>query len=160
MVKGKKILGTLAIDLQTGTRFGRVRNIIIDPEKRRAKAVILPGKRWFYPQVWIEANSVLALGRDVLSINSASGVKSTREIPGGRDELEKGIRKLWGLMVVTEEGKLLGYLEDILFSVPGGDIAGLELSRGLIGDILQGRGFYPSKQISAISFDSVVVEEG
>ncbi len=158
MFKGKKILGTLAMDLQTGKRFGHVKNIIIDVDDRRAQAVILPGKRWFYPPVWIETGSLQRLGRDVLSVDSKSGIVSTKEIAGIKEELDKGIKKFWGMMVVTERGKLIGYLEDLFFMLPGGSIAGIELSRGFVGDILQGRGFVPVEQISTFSLDSVVVK--
>lgn len=158
MVKGKKVLGTLAMDLHTGKRFGRVKNIIVDTEEKRAKALILPGKSWVYPPVWIDIDSVEALGQDILSFDSAQGIISTKKIPAFKDELDKGIRKLWGIVVVTGDGKLAGYLEDLYLEVPGGAIAGIEFSRGFVGDVLQGRGFLPSEQILSLSFESAVVK--
>lgn len=157
MFKSKKVLGTLAMDLETAQRFGRVRDIILDIEKRRVAAVILPGKNWLYPHIWFDMDYVLGLGPDVLMVRPRGKMVSTKDI--GKGEMDTSIRKLWGLMVFTEQGRLLGYLTDLYLDFPGGTIKGIEISRGFIGDILQGRSFLDSERISAFSLEGVVVKE-
>lgn len=157
MFKSKKVLGTLVMDLETGRRFGRVRDIILDIEKRRAAAVILPGKNWLHPNIWLDMDYVLGLGPDVLMVRPTGNMVSVKDISKG--EMDNSIRKLWGLMVFTGQGRLLGYLTDLYLDFPGGTIAGIEISRGFIGDILQGRCFLDSGRILTFSLESIVVKE-
>lgn len=159
MYKSKKILGTMAVDMQTGRCFGRVRNIVPDLEQKKLAAVILPGKSWLYPPIWIDFKYVQGLGTDALTLDPQTKVVSCKEVTNFKEHLEKGIRKMWGLMVISTGGNLRGYVEDLFVRIPGGIIEGLELSRGVIGDVLEGRGFVPAEQIVSLSMECVIVEE-
>ena len=160
MHKGKKILGTMVVDLKAARCFGRVRNLIVDLEDRKILAVILPGTTWLHAPTWFDFSNIQELGTDVLTVNGLAEPVSTKAIEGIKGHLEKGIKKLWGLTVISNKGKLVGYVEDLFIEIPGGSLAGIELSRGVLGDVLEGRGFVPAERILSLSLECVVVEEG
>ena len=54
MHKAKKILGTMVVDLESARNYGRVRNMVLDFEQRKAAGLILPGKSWLHPPVWLD----------------------------------------------------------------------------------------------------------
>jgi uncharacterized protein YrrD len=158
MYKAKKVLGTMVVDLESARNFGRVRNMVLDFDQRKIIALILPGKSWLHAPVWLDFDCVQGLGRDAVSVMKSSETISTREIKDIRGHLSKCVRNLWGITVVSQKGKLVGYVEDLLLSIPGGAIEGIELSHGVLGDILEGRGFLPAEQIVSMSLECVVVE--
>ena len=159
MYKGKKILGTMVMDLHAGRKLGRVRNIILDIHQRKISSLIMPGKSWLHPSIWMDFKFVWDFGADVLIVDPLAKVITTREINNFKEHIEKGIDRFWGMTVVSSTGELVGYVEDFFFSIPEGRIEGINLSRGILGDVLEGWSFIPAKRISTLSFDCIVVQE-
>lgn len=159
MNKGKKILGTMVVDLHEAKFYGRVRNVVLSLEEKKAIAVILPGKSWLHPTVWIDFRFISGRGKDVLTVASLKEAVSTKKVKDFKKYLDKDIRNFWGVMVISTKGKLVGYVEDLFIGIPGGMIEGIELSNGVLGDIFSGRGFMPGDRIVSLSMECIVVEE-
>lgn len=158
MYKGKKILGTMVVDLESARCYGRVRNMILDLEEQRIVGLILPGKTWLHPPAWLDFTFVQDLGPDAVSVVKWGKTVSTKEIKNFKGYLKKGIRNFWGLTVISREGKLAGYVEDLWVGIPGGRIEGIQLSHGFLGDVLSGREFLSGEQIVSMSLECIVVE--
>ena len=158
MYKAKKILGTMVIDLESARNLGRVRNMIVDFKQRRIISLILPGKSWLHPSVWLDFNWVQCLGKDALLVAQSAKPTSIKNIEDFKEYSKKTVRNLWGITVLSHKGKLVGYVEDLLVDIPGGTVEGIELSHGVLGDVLEGRGFIPTSQIVSMSLECIVVK--
>ena len=148
-----KVLGTLAMDLKRLNVLGVSK--ISSWTLKKGVSLQLFTERTDYILIFDSMDYVLGLGGCI--DGQPRKMVSTKDI--GKGEMDTSIRKLWGLMVFTEQGRLLGYLTDLYLDFPGGTIKGIEISRGFIGDILQGRSFLDSERISAFSLEGVVVKE-
>lgn len=158
MYKGKKILGTMVMDLHAGRSLGRVKNIILDLDQKKITALILPGRSWLHSSNWLDINFVREMGTDVLIIDPLAKVFAAKEVNDFKEHLQKGIKNFWGLTVISNTGKLLGYIEDFFFSLPGGQIEGINLSRGVLGDLLEGWGYVPAERVLTLSSDCLVIQ--
>lgn len=158
MHKTKKILGTMAVYPESARCLGRVRDLVVDLDGKRIPGAILPGKTWLHPPVWLDFSHIRGLGPDALTVEEDAVPVSTKEIRDFQTQLKNSVRNLWGLSVISCRGTLVGYVEDLAVNIPGGYIVGIELSRGVLGDVLQGRGFLPAEEIVSMSRECIIVE--
>lgn len=73
--------------------------------------------------------------------------------------LQDAAVQLLGLQVRTGSGKALGIIEDILFDSETGRLEGMEISRGLFQDFVDGRVTIPMPDVYTVGQDAVVVPE-
>ena len=120
MYKGKKILGTMVMDLHAGRKLGRVRNIILDIHQRKISSLIMPGKSWLHPSIWMDFKFVWDFGADVLIVDPLAKVITTREINNFKEHIEK-VSTFLGMTVVSSTGELVGMLKTF-FSIPRAEL--------------------------------------
>lgn len=84
---------------------------------------------------------VLSLGKDALIINDLNDVKDLRKVQDSPEFKEKG--DILGLRIYTRSGEEIGVAKDVLLDFTHGKIDGIEVSDGLIQDILKGRNILP-----------------
>jgi sporulation protein YlmC with PRC-barrel domain len=126
VVRATELSGRAVIDLDCAQRVGKVDKIVIDPNARRVAAFLISRgapMEGESPNMIVPASSVHAIGPDALTIHYSSAVNddTTRldELPRASD--------LIGRKVVSEDGRMLGQVDDVLISREDGRILGYTL---------------------------------
>jgi sporulation protein YlmC with PRC-barrel domain len=128
MVRATELAGRAVIDIDAAERIGSLDKLILDPEGRRVAGFVVSRGGSGFPgskeQVLIPASSVRAIGPDAITIrqSTVSGRDITRleSLPRGSD--------LIGRKIVSEDGRFLGKVSDVLIDRTDGRIVGYLLS--------------------------------
>ena len=159
MLKSRNLLGRRVVNRQDARSLGRVKNILVNPDKRSAEAIIIPAGNVWYAPLWLRFAAVTSAGEDILFVDFQDEPKSIRQLP---PYLKKDcilVTKLWGAEVFSSKGKLLGSVADVFLKIPEGQFSGLEISHGYLDDIIHGRRLLAAGEIQIISVDAVIVNE-
>ena len=129
------------ISVNKGKKLGIIREIIFSPATKEVKAFVLERKGYEFLQKVILLKDVVHLGNDALVINDNSSIVSLRKAEGAGDLNGRGNIK--GLKVYTKSGNDLGIIEDVLFDYSKGIVEGVEVSDGILQDLVKGRNILP-----------------
>jgi sporulation protein YlmC with PRC-barrel domain len=126
VVRATELSGRAVIDLDCAQKVGKVDKIVIDPNARRVAAFLISrdaAMEGESPNMIVPASSVHAIGPDALTIHysTAANDETTRldGLPRASD--------LIGRKVVSEDGRMLGQVDDVLISREDGRILGYTL---------------------------------
>jgi uncharacterized protein YrrD len=130
MIKGNQLLGRAVIDMEAAERLGRIKEIIVQHDGERIAGFIVVrgetivgtgGTRRMIP-----ASALHAIGPDAITVRG-SGMK------GGLAQLENLPRMsdIIGRKMVTQSGRLLGLIDDMLINREDGRIVGFVVGEGL-----------------------------
>ena len=139
--KYSEVIGMPVITIQNGKKIGIIKDIIFSPKTREVKAFVLEKKGYEFLQKAVLLKDVVNLGKDALVVNDHSSVKTLRKAEAAGELKDKGSLK--GLKVYTRSGNDLGIIEDILFDFSTGIVEGVEVSDGILQDIVKGRNILP-----------------
>ncbi|GGG19850.1 PRC-barrel domain-containing protein [Paenibacillus abyssi] len=139
MIKLQSLIGLPVIDINTGNRVGKVRDIWFD-EHWLLTGIVLEARRWISSDVQaIHWDNVIACGEDAVLISDTQAVVSLKAEDIIRC-FHTGRIKLKDLPVITVEGLQLGRVTDVYFDQNKGTlIVGYELTDGFISDLREGR---------------------
>lgn len=152
-----ELIGLPVFDIGTGRQISKVKDIRITPEWEITHLQLVSRVR--KQDMLVQWKDVTAFGDDAVMIASGEAVQMTASASLERAFLS-GEAALKGLPVMTSEGSQLGWVADVYFQPNmGNQITGLEISDGLLADLLEGR-----RQIEGMSrlkwgTDVIVVEE-
>lgn len=126
MIRARELDGRAVIDLDTAEKLGFVDEIYLDPSGSRLAALkategaslVGGGRRTIIP-----AASIASIGPEAIMLRPTGKVDLS---PPRIDSLPR-LSNIMGRKVVTESGKLLGAIGDVLIEDAGGRIAGFEL---------------------------------
>ncbi|HHT02266.1 MAG TPA: hypothetical protein GXZ96_06210 [Firmicutes bacterium] len=154
-MRRKELIGRRVVDLETGTEVGIVRELIIDSSLRRMTGLLVevPAAGGVAA---LSLRSVFALENDTVTIRSFQDL----QVPQGREVngAKHLCRQLIGRRVLTPDGRECGVVEDLVVDPFSGDLAGYELSAGLISDILEGRKMLPAGEITFLGRDVIITK--
>jgi len=128
MVRATELAGRAVIDIDAAERIGTLDKLILDPDGRRVAGFVVnrggsgfPGSK---EQVLVPASSVRAIGPDAITIRQSTVVGTDigrlESLPRGSD--------LIGRKIVSEDGRFLGKVNDVLIDRADGRILGYLLS--------------------------------
>ena len=118
MIKSKHIIGKPLVTIQHGEIIGKVKDVLIDPDRYEVAALVLPRKLFSRKTMVLPRHQVHVFGEDVILIKS-------NEVMIRDDTLENvsslvAVRKqLKGQGVVTEEGVRIGIVDDLWIDEEG-----------------------------------------
>lgn len=141
------------IDLASGSHISIINNFILDVEKEHIAGFLCNDNSF------LDFNNIESLGRDALTVNSEKKDKIFREIflPVKPPLfLPKDIK---GVLVVTNTGEKLGLVKDILINPCSGKLQSLEISDGLIKDLLLGRTQVKFRNITNYGEDMLIIKQ-
>jgi uncharacterized protein YrrD len=154
MRRGREIVGLPVIKLSTGKELGLVADLFWNHDQRKIKAISLDTGRVVSVVEPISVGDIAFMGQDAVTV---SGEATT----GGNadSDSDKSIGTVAGVMVVTDTGRNLGTLQDLVFDDNGELLVGYEVSGGLVGDFISGREVLPPDAVLVWGMEAVVVRD-
>jgi uncharacterized protein YrrD len=122
MIKGSQLVGRSVIDMEAAERLGKIKEIIVQRDGERVAGFIVVhgetivgtgGKRRMIP-----ASAVYSIGPDAMTVRGSS-VQELAEL----DNLPR-MSDIIGHKMVTQSGRLLGVIDDMLINGADGTIVG------------------------------------
>jgi len=135
-VKGLPVIGA-----DNGRRLGIVKDIIFCPDSGEVRAFLLEREGWRTKKRVVLLRDVLNIGRDAVVVGNSACVTEQKKAEDEGKLGQKG--NIMGLRVYSKAGEDLGIIEDILFDGSSGHIEGVEISDGLLQDLIKGRRVLP-----------------
>ena len=128
MIRATELSGRAVVDIDAAEKVGEIDKIILDPDGRRVAGFVVTRAGSRFPgnkaQTLIASSAVHAIGPDAVTIRqSAVGgtdVAALETLPRGSDVI--------GRKVVSEDGRFLGKVGDVLIDRADGRIVGYLLS--------------------------------
>lgn len=137
MIRAKELSGRAVVDVDAAEKLGKIDRIVLDPETRRvAGFVVSKGSSIFNndKDIVIPASSVHAVGPDAVTVHR------TAELAGGAFEGLPRVSDIAGRKVVSDQGRLMGTVDDVLIDEVDGRIIGYSLSGDGLDDTLRNVG--------------------
>jgi uncharacterized protein YrrD len=129
MRRGRDAVGLPVITRDTGTKVGKVEDLVIDRPARRILGLLLDEPGWFAKAKVIAWPAILVVGFDAVIVDSETSIKRASDLTEMQEVLDRGY-VLHGLRVQTTAGLELGKIEDFYFNPASGAVEGFELSGG------------------------------
>jgi uncharacterized protein YrrD len=148
--KGRDVIGLPVISLATGKELGVVEDLIWSHEELKITHLVVNAKGFLNRTWYIPLEEVKGIGDDAVTVDGEEILEKGECQPEG-----KRVNEIAGGVVVTEEGRNLGTLEDVFFDGPG-RLLGYEVSTGLVGDLLSGRMIMPPEMVVTWGKEAVI----
>lgn len=116
MKRSKDIIGLPVIDISRGTELGKTKRIFIDATQKKVVALELSNKKPTGTQ-WniLELPNVKNIGKDAVTVDSETALKEA-------SDTKKSSPEIIGMKVLSEDGSIVGNINDYSFSLPTGSI--------------------------------------
>ena len=131
MIRATELSGRAVVDMDAAEKLGRVDRITIDPDARKVAAfqVTRGGPLHAGETQVVSASSVHAIGPDAITVRreAMDGAEAARiaGLPCVSDVI--------GRKVVSQQGRLLGVVDDVIISGADGRIVGYQLGESNVG---------------------------
>lgn len=154
MRRGREIIGLPVINVETGKELGLVTDLVWNHDQRTITAISLDNGGIIGRSDPIPYNQIAFIGQDAVTVNDVAAAAGEWDRKGDRN-----IKTATGVLVVTETGRNLGTLQDLVFNDNAELLAGYEVSDGIVGDIISGRDVLPPEAVLAWGAEAVVVRD-
>ena len=129
MIKGSQLVGRAVIDMEAAERLGKIKEIIVQHDGERVAGFVVVhgetmvgtgGKRRMIP-----ASAVHSIGPDAMTVRGSS-MQELAEL----DNLPR-MSDIIGHKMITQSGRLLGVIDDMLINRADGTIVGFVVGEGV-----------------------------
>jgi Uncharacterized protein conserved in bacteria len=150
------VLGLPVISASNGLKIGNLKDVLFSRENKGVIAFVMEKGGGHGKGDVVLLHDVLSLGNDALIINNLDCLLNYRKFKKSFEMREK--IDLRGLKIYTRKGEDIGIVQDILFDYKTGKVEGVQVSDGLIQDILRGRNILPFIGKIEISNSNILIE--
>lgn len=130
MPRGQDLIGLPVLSWPALRRIGRVFEVLVNTERMCICGLVLDEGGLLHPRRVLDFTAVVAVGPSHL-------LAEERYLNG--EETGRACRELLRLPVLDGAGTELGMLDDLQFDRQSGRVTALQLSRGLVDDLLTGK---------------------
>lgn len=145
--------GLPIFELKTGSKIGEVCDLNISNDGMVRGLLVKKGV-FFKKTYVISVQNVSSFGFDGVMIEDRDVLEPLTE---HKEFTFENRDRLFGRMMMTNEGERLGMLEDVYFLEEAGTIVGYELSDGFFSDIIEGKRVVRTDEPPAIGKDAIIV---
>ncbi len=157
LIKTQDLAGQPVISLQ-GEEVGTVAKAVVDPVRGTVAGLLVNVKGWFKGEKGLEFESVNSFGDYAVTIQRAGQVVPLENLPT-IEKLDKDYN-IYGMRIITPEGKLVGTIDDFYFNKETGKVEKYVLSGGLIKNLFKGRANVSADSIDKIGRDAIIAVSG
>jgi uncharacterized protein YrrD len=155
-----ELIGLPVYGIETGKRLTKVKDIRISNDWTITHIELEGRSRKGSPPPSVCWEEVTACGEDAIMIANDTAIRHTEAIHIERAFLT-GNGALKDLPVMTSEGSQLGWVADVYFQPNmGNQVTGLEISDGLLSDLLEGRRRIDGTSRLKWGSDVIIFEDG
>lgn len=158
MRTGREIVGLPVVTLAQAAKVGTIRDLVIDPSRRAVSALLLAEANQQQPSRQVPFESVRRVGPDAVMIEDEAAVAPIPE-QWPLQTLCAGSFRLLGLRVLTEGGRTVGTVSDVVVDERSGLIERYQLSAGPLRDVISGRISIPASTPRSMGAEYMVVPE-
>jgi uncharacterized protein YrrD len=155
--KYSEVLNLPVICADSGKKVGIVKDIIFSPGNREIKAFLLEHKGLDFNKRVILAKDMLNLGEDAMVVDNPECISEMDRQAYSDAFKDEG--SILGLRIFSKDGEDLGTVKDVIFDWKTGRIEGVEISDGLLQDVMQGRRILPLFGKVEFSEENLLVEK-
>jgi uncharacterized protein YrrD len=155
--KYSEVVGLPVICINCGKKAGTIEDIIFCPGTRAVKGFLLERKGYELSKKAILLAHVVNIGDGAVLVEDCRCINALKNMEQDNGFKDKG--ELRGLRIYTKSGQDLGIVKDILFDYKTETIEGLEISDGLIQDIVEGRNILPLIGRVEFAEEHIIVEK-
>jgi uncharacterized protein YrrD len=156
MIKSRHIIGKPMVTVQHGEIIGRVKDVLIDPERYEIAALVLPRKLLSRKTMVLPRHQVHVFGADVILVKSDE-VMVRDESLETVSSLVAVRKQLKGQAVVTEQGIRIGIVDDLYIDESGRAVS-FALSKVLVkGPIAESKRI-PLSYTRSLGPDVIIVD--
>jgi uncharacterized protein YrrD len=144
-IKAKELIGLPVVTFNRGIKAYEVEDLILDPERKQVLALLVEDATLFGSARAIPFGRISAIGPDAVIIPDGKAV-----IDVNRDAVLKRLhnkQSVRGLRVLTDDGRKLGTVEDMLLDNKTGEIRGYYVSIGRMVNVGQGMKWLPAESV-------------
>ncbi|MHB1126035.1 MAG: PRC-barrel domain-containing protein [Bacillota bacterium] len=156
--KSKKLLNMPVISLEDGQQLGRVRGLVVDTQNLEIAALTVHQRGWFSETRAIPFNRVRNVGEHAITVDKSSCVERASQMPQIAGLIKQAVL-LVGARVITEDGTVLGTVEEFIFE-PSGKIHSLEIAGTFLENLVKGRASLTCSAVSTVGKEAVIVHAG
>ena len=139
-MKVLELIGLPVYDIFTGKKVSKVKDVWITEQWMISHLELESSHRFSRKLRMIAWEHISAFGEDAAMIKSRAVIEETEQVHEGARTFLIGPRHLKEIPVVTEEGNQLGSIADVYFRPNmGNTVTGLEITDGILSDLLEGR---------------------
>ncbi len=156
-MKLQDMIGLAVYEVEEGQEIGTIVDISLD-SNWNITGIELESKSFFASHVKVVAwKDIVAYGEDAVMIRSKEAIEKANSDHTPYTFLA-GKNKLKDLQVLTATGTILGRISDVYFDQKlGNTIVALEISDGLVTDLIEGRKWLPCSEGMSIGESAVMV---
>lgn len=151
MYKGREIIGLPVVSLAAGKEIGVVEDILWSHPELKIHYLVIDEKGALNRSRYLPFTEIISIGTDAVTVSGQQVVEEEDEVSVG-----KSVKQTGGELVMTQDGKNLGTLEDVVFDADEGKLLGYEVSTGLVGDLLSGRMTLPPEMICTWGKEAII----
>lgn len=156
MRKGKNVVGQSVVSYNDGRKLESVKDVLLGETNTSIVALLVDEGGLLSSSRVVPMEAVHSFGRDAVVITGSEAVVSASADPEVKAIVNRN-DKLLGKRVMTNTGDLLGTISDMYFQERTGQIAGFEVSGGILGDIARGTSYLALEEIENIGPDVIFV---
>jgi len=145
--KAREIVGLPVVTFNSGKKVADVADMILDPARPQVLALVIQEKSLFHSARVIPFGYISAIGPDAVIIPDGKAVVDLDRLKDKQLRALDNDQIIRGLRVLTDDGRKLGTVTDMLIDTQTGEIKGYYMSIGRVMDVTQGVRFLPASGI-------------
>lgn len=126
MKKSSQIIGLPIINISQGQEIGKVKSLVINPEKGSIDFITIEHEDWQVSVKAIPFRKIIGIGEYALTIEAENAVIDLNEIPIANELVNKKI-KIIDTKVMTRKGELLGEVAEYYADKENGQIIAMSV---------------------------------
>ncbi|MGM0409684.1 MAG: PRC-barrel domain-containing protein [Bacillota bacterium] len=156
MRRAKEILSLAVITKSKGEIIGEIEDILIDENTGDFKIIVIKNKN----KLCTLANNIYKIGEDLVVIkNSKLLFDYNKDNINDLLSVYNKTETLIGEEVITEDGKGVGIVKDIVIDESNYKMAGYEITGGLVNDLIAGRNIVSLNSELKIGEDAIILNK-
>ncbi|MGI5839051.1 MAG: PRC-barrel domain-containing protein [bacterium] len=158
MRSGDGIVGLPVMDLATGSQVGIVRNLIFNRSQDRLLGIVIDEGGWFRDAKVIPFEAVWKLGENAVILADAGAVLAVDEQARLKTFIAEN-SSVKGMRLMTESGKEIGVVDEVMFDPVTGMVEAFRISGGLLQDLLEGKEILPVPPGATAGEDVIIIPD-
>jgi uncharacterized protein YrrD len=156
MIRSRDLIGKPIVTVMHGEIVGKVKDVLIDPERFEIAALVLPGKMFSRETTILPRSVVHVFGKDVILVKSNEAMSRDDTLDGVASLIAVSAQ-MKGRPIATEKGVRVGILNDVLVD-ESGKVVAYDLAKVFVKGTVAESKEIPFQATRSIGPDLIIVD--